>query len=268
LTSNGDHATSLALDSANRPHIGYTDWSIKYAWNDGLTWHFETVDPNAYCIVSGLCFSLALNKEDQPRLVYSNGFGTTLNYAGRGNAGWQTEVIDKAAAGLGEFVSLALDQLSLAHISYSGGFTLKYARQLPTLVLEKQATPDRDLHNGDALTYTLTLTGAGLNVAFADPLPASVSYMVGSLTETITPSAVYSSALHTILWQGTLPTDTAQIIRFQVIPSMANTETLVSPPIVNTAWLTDIDNNRSLSATIIVNGRRFYLPIVMRNGGG
>src|SRR3990172_9149545 len=36
---------SLALDSANRPHIAYGTDHLYYAWHDGSTWNIETVDP-------------------------------------------------------------------------------------------------------------------------------------------------------------------------------------------------------------------------------
>jgi hypothetical protein len=55
-------------------------------------------------------------------------------------------------------------------------------------------------------------------------------------------------------------------VRFQVTPGVTGTGSLsLSLPIVNTAWLTDTHSGWSISATTIVNGRRVYLPLMMRN---
>jgi hypothetical protein len=99
--------------------------------------------------------------------------------------------------------------------------------------------------------------GHNLTVRLVDPLPANVEYVPNS----VTPPAVYSQTLRAITWQGMLPTDQDQVFRFQVTSSA-----LLSPsiPIVNTAWLTDTEYNRRILAGAIVNGRRVYLPLMMR----
>lgn len=78
-------------------------------------------------------------------------------------------------------------------------------------------------------------------------------------------TAVYSPTASAIMWQGTLPADTEQTVRFQVTPIITATESLsLSVPIVNTAWLTDAENDRSVSSTVIVNARHAYLPLIAR----
>jgi hypothetical protein len=68
-----------------------------------------------------------------------------------------------------------------------------------------------------------------------------------------------------IVWQGTLPTDTVQVVRFQVTPAISASGTLsLSPVIMNTAWLTDTVYGRGVSATTIVNGWHVYLSLMMR----
>jgi hypothetical protein len=132
--------------------------------------------------------------------------------------------------------------------------------------LDKGATPVDGLRNNATLTYTLTLSGPGLSVRLRDSLPAAVRYISASITSTVTPAAVYSSTVNAVVWQGTLPTDTAQVIRFQVTPGVTGTGSLdLALPIVNTAWLTDTENGRSVSATVIVNGHRLCLPLAARN---
>jgi uncharacterized repeat protein (TIGR01451 family) len=142
--------------------------------------------------------------------------------------------------------------------------------------LHKQATPLDDVQNGDTLTYTLTFSGSGQTVCLWDPLPSNVRYVTGSLTNTIgsisgtlaLPAAVYSPTVHAILWQGTLPTDTVEVIRFQVTPGITGTGSLsLSLPIVNTAWLTvtaGVESGRSISDKVIVNAYRTYLPLILR----
>jgi uncharacterized repeat protein (TIGR01451 family) len=144
----------------------------------------------------------------------------------------------------------------------------------PPLSLGKRAAPGDGLYNNDTLTYTLILSGPGLNVCLWDPLPPSVRYISGSITDTIAsisgtvalPAAVYSPTAHAVLWKGTLPTDTVEVIRFQVTPGITGTGSLsLSLPIVNTAWLTATESGRSVSATVIVNGWHLYLPLMLRD---
>ena len=114
------------------------------------------------------------------------------------------------------------------------------------------------LHNNQTLTYTLSISGPGLSVELWDPLPASVQI----ITDSVSSPAIYSPVIRTVLWAGTLPTDTVQMIRFQVTPALS--DTALSPPIVNTAWLTDTVYARLISSSTIVNGERLYLPLATR----
>ena len=93
------------------------------------------------------------------------------------------------------------------------------------------------------------------------PLPDNVTY----ITSSVTPPAIYSPTVRAIVWQGTLPTDTVQVIHYQVTPSISGTAVLsLTPLIVNTAWLTDTEYARGVSAIAIVNGWYFWLPLVLR----
>lgn len=268
IIASGGEYSSFVFDQENRPHIGYHDNGIKYVWYDGTAWQLETVDDEPYCDrwQRDACLSLRLDNANQPHLAYFGVLGTEIRYAWRNDSGWHSELIDTTSSLFKAHLSLALDQADRAHIAYQADENLRFARQLPQLSLEKQANPERGLQVGTPFTYTLTLVGAGLNATLVDPLPAQVSYIPDSLTQTITPSAVYSSATHTIFWQGILSVDTVQTIGFQVTTNVTMKSTLgLSPPIVNTAWLTDTDHNNGLSATVIVNGSYQYLPLVMHN---
>ncbi len=74
--------SSLVLDSADRPHIGYTRYipmsqlEARYAWYDGATWHIEVIDPDA-----GSSISLALDQDGLPHASYRNYYTGELRYA-------------------------------------------------------------------------------------------------------------------------------------------------------------------------------------------
>jgi hypothetical protein len=173
-----------------------------------------------------------------------HGLTATLEGLPDGTYYWSVQAIDHTFAG--------------SHFSDEGQFTVSV---FPPLSLSKRATPDEGLRNNGVLTYTLVLSGPGLNVRLWDPLPVNVQYVVGS----VTPPATYSPTVEAVIWQGVLPTDMVQVIRFQVTPGITGTGSLdLARPIINTAWLTDTEHGTSVLATVIVNGWRIYLPLVLR----
>jgi len=134
----------------------------------------------------------------------------------------------------------------------------------PPLRLSKAAEPANGVLDNGAITYTLTISGAGQSARLWDPLPAGFNYVSDSLTDTLAVHAVYSDTVKAIVWEGTLPGDgAAGMVQFQVSPAIPGTGVL-SAPIVNTAWLTDSWGS-GLSRTVISNPRRVYLPLVIRN---
>jgi uncharacterized repeat protein (TIGR01451 family) len=124
----------------------------------------------------------------------------------------------------------------------------------PFLSLNKSATPDHDLQNGDTLTYTLTLFGPGLEVRLWDSLSPLVRYVPGSLSGSVTPDAAYDPIAHAVVWQGVLPTDAAQEVSFRVAVDVGGTGSLsLLVPIVNTAWLTSTESGVGVSDSVSVS---------------
>lgn len=255
--------TSLVLDISDWPHIGYFDEineRFRYAWYDGTDWHIEAVD--GVMGEDARQSSLALDTSERPHFSYFDELDGELRYAWHDGTNWHVETV----AEMGDsspINSLALDKHGWPHITYhdSTGYDLKYAHLLPPC-LDKQATPKDGLRNNDTLTYTLNLSGSAVSVQLWDPLPENVDYITGSVTS----PAIYSPTIRAVVWQGVLPTDTVQTIRFQVIPNTSEIEEdSLSPPIVNTAWLTDTAHSKGVSAMIIVNGQKRFLPLVLRD---
>jgi hypothetical protein len=132
--------------------------------------------------------------------------------------------------------------------------------------LQKQAIPDHHVRNNDLLTFTLSLAGAGMDVRLWDPLLQSLHYLSDSLTSTLTPQPVFSPTAGAVLWQGDLYLNTPHTIAFQAAVGMTGSGSLsLALPIANTAWLTDPESGKGASATAIINGLSFYLPLVRRD---
>ena len=130
----GDYA-SLVLDAAGYPHIiyrhcGYYGSSpfdycsindLRYTWYDGTEWHREVIDTRE---VADGGASLKLDSAGRPHVSFG---GNGLFYGWRDAMGWHTETVDSTET---QFVSLALDDQDLPHISYfdfGGSRSLKYA---------------------------------------------------------------------------------------------------------------------------------------------
>jgi uncharacterized repeat protein (TIGR01451 family) len=255
----------LVLDAADSPHVAYlinvgtamsNRLDLFYAKQTSGTW---AVQPVNYFV--GGPASLALDTNSQPHIAYP---GVYVYWTG---AAWNiqtmpTDTVRQAALDLAPDGSAHILEQSdcVAGTSCDSG-TLKYVRQLPALVLTKDASPKKVLAAGDALTYTLAFSGpGGQTVQLWDPLPEDVEYVPGS----VTPSAFYNPTIRAIVWQGTLPTTTVQTISFQVTLTSTIDISTTAPAIVNTAWLTDTEYNKEVKAIAIVNGWHSFLPLIIR----
>nr|QNO53394.1 hypothetical protein JNHLJEBA_00004 [Methanosarcinales archaeon ANME-1 ERB6] len=117
--------SSIALDSNNNPHIGYTDLTnkdLKYAKWTGTTWSITTIGD------VGISNSIALDSNNNPHISYV-GY-RDLKYAKWTGTTWSTTTVDSAFAETGGQASMALDSNNYPHISYYNGTNkdLKYAK--------------------------------------------------------------------------------------------------------------------------------------------
>jgi hypothetical protein len=114
---------SLRLDASGHPHLAYGGDYLYYAWHDGTSWHYETVDQSPGV---GEYASLALSAGGYAHIAYLDDVNRTLKYAYRDASGWHLAVV---ATGLGPSAhsSVALDGNGHPHISYLGSGELMYA---------------------------------------------------------------------------------------------------------------------------------------------
>jgi len=122
---------SIALDSAERPHISYDDdmdHTLKYAsWESAsCEWKIQTVDPSG--TVAFASTSLVLDSSWRPHISYQA--SGNLKYASWESLSntWKISIVD-ATAGVGKGSSLAIDNAGKLHISYldSANQGIKYA---------------------------------------------------------------------------------------------------------------------------------------------
>jgi len=111
---------------------------------------------------------------------------------------------------------------------------------------------------GDVLTYTISLAGTGATATVTDAVPHGTVYLPDSahIEPQIGTLTADSSLIH---WTGVLTEYASFELTFAV--TVIVTEPLA---IVNMALVDDGEESYELRATIIANGLKSYLPIVMR----
>jgi CSLREA domain-containing protein len=114
---------SLALDSADRPHVSYYDWEntcLKYARWDGAAWQIESLDCEG---LVGWETHIVLDGDDYPHISYTKAVGMSqkdLRYAHWDGAQWIVETIEAGSdSRVGGDNSLALDSAGQPHVSYN-----------------------------------------------------------------------------------------------------------------------------------------------------
>lgn len=120
-------ATSIAVDSADRPHISHfspVSKKLRYTHNNGSGFVSEIVDP-ADLPTMEWGTALALDSLDRPHIAYYNlESGTNLlKYARHDGMGWNLEDVGDGYY----YMSVAVDGNDRPHICYLGVASLNYA---------------------------------------------------------------------------------------------------------------------------------------------
>jgi len=110
--------SSIAVDSENRPHIGYCggpgsgNHNLRYAYRDQTGWQIEDLDMYADYI------SINLDSEGYMHIVYQSDSKKQVKYARQNAGGWTFFVLDENRFGTGTSISADLDRNNFPHISY------------------------------------------------------------------------------------------------------------------------------------------------------
>ncbi len=186
-SGNNGWYSSLALDSAGRPHVAYKATGgnvINYAWYDEATgkWHgYNSTTPNTvYSGSTTSAPSLAFDNAGVPHIAF--GTSGAMRFATWNGANWTVSPVQMVTGHfVGLFPSLKFDSQGRAHVSYIdcavGGW--------------------RDCTSGGSLMYA-TSTGGPWTITTVDPAVTGVSmdgYTSLALTTTDQPRIAYFNEL-------------------------------------------------------------------------
>jgi uncharacterized repeat protein (TIGR01451 family) len=129
--------------------------------------------------------------------------------------------------------------------------TLTVSAAMPNLSTSTKTVNQTVANPGDTLTYTLTVVNTGntaANVTLLDPIPANLTYSLGSAS-----NAVYNDAAGRIEWTGALAAGTQRVITFRAtIDASVSDGTLIT----NTLALDDGVNSPVVKIATTVIGNR------------
>jgi len=152
---------SIALSSADHPHISYYDWGsvngqrdLRYAFWDGSDWQTEIVESEAD---TGKYTSISVDSGGNPHIAYVDASSGLIEYAVRGPGGWTIEPI---GTGSEAPLSLALDGGGVPHVAYSNGGAATYATKIGGLWVSEPIAGLTSCWN-----FSLALDSAGLLVS-------------------------------------------------------------------------------------------------------
>jgi uncharacterized repeat protein (TIGR01451 family) len=118
-------------------------------------------------------------------------------------------------------------------------------------------------HQGDVITYAIVLRNSGTLIAntgrVTDVIPIGLSYVNGSFTATR--GTIDASGAPTLKWSGVMSNVSIVTLTYAVTVSINTTQALINTATINP----DIGSPFTRSATIVVNGLRVYLPLLLKN---
>ncbi|MEN8262450.1 MAG: hypothetical protein ABFR82_03210 [Nitrospirota bacterium] len=119
------YSRAIAIDGSGNPHIAYGEDHLYYAYHDGSSWNYETVDSSSG---TGQYTSIAIDSSDNVHISYYDWSNGNLMYATNASGSWSISTVD-SSADVGVNSSIALDALDKVHISYYDwdNVKLKYA---------------------------------------------------------------------------------------------------------------------------------------------
>ncbi len=110
------YSRAIATDSYGNPHIVYGRDHLYYAFYDGISWHYETVDSS---FGVGSHASIAIDASNKVHISYYDIYNYGLKYATNATGVWETELIDTGNEGFGQYTSIATDSYGNIHISHN-----------------------------------------------------------------------------------------------------------------------------------------------------
>ncbi|NLH48781.1 MAG: PKD domain-containing protein [Myxococcales bacterium] len=169
VASTGDQGqySSLALDSANTPHVAFYDASngkLRYGYRDFAGWHVSDVDSGN----RGDYAQIAINPvNDYPAIAYYDQEGGRLRYAYWDGDDWNIEVIDENEDDgyIGDYCDLTFNADGTPYISYH--FDESWFENMGTRVAWRTAPNTWSIHDLDVILSTAGVTNFGRHTAIA-----------------------------------------------------------------------------------------------------
>jgi len=138
---------SLALDSGNQPHMSYSlivpggpFFALFYTYHTDTGWQWTPPVDDTFAFSS----SLALDRNDSPRISYTDIFDYSLMYAEWTGTDWELQSVDPDNPGAVISTSLALDSNDRPNIAYADldvDGSLRYARWTGTAWVRETVDP-------------------------------------------------------------------------------------------------------------------------------
>jgi hypothetical protein len=108
------YSRAISIDSSGNPHIAYGEDHLYYAYHDGSSWNYETVDSSTGV---GQFASIALDSSGKVHISYYDWTNGHLKYATNLSGSWVAVTVD-SSGDVGVNTSIAIDSLNNVHISY------------------------------------------------------------------------------------------------------------------------------------------------------